>query len=142
MGSVITLGLNNIAFELNWGKLLSQQNFSQLFQRTDLQTVDFLFLVDEGERFVITPSQGVGFKKSLSNIKDRLDLLGYRLDTLKDRFNEIAVFFEESPCDFDVFRDLLTNVRLPNYDPSQEYADFDPGEYFYRLTCPGIFRPA
>lgn len=90
MGSYITLGINKM--EIDWGKNNSFTNHSKLFQISDFDKKIPYYYVDDDNNEVIEYRKGA--QKKLKDIKDRLEILGYDLKSLRRKFNEYCKEYE------------------------------------------------
>lgn len=136
MGSYISLGINKM--EIDWGKNSSFRNYSKLFQEKDHGLNIASYDIDENDEEVI--EYKLGAKKTLYEVRERLDLLGYSLKEIEkiydNNMKEYEFYMEEkvnlSFKDFSVFIKSLdlskvnhVSSAIKNYDNG-----YDLGEYF------------
>lgn len=83
MKSFIRLGINKM--EIDWGKHFELINHSKLFQEKDYLNNMPYYTIDDNDNEIIR--YGLGAKKKLYEVKERLDLLGYSLKEIEELFN-------------------------------------------------------
>ena len=84
MGSLISLGVENL--EIDWGKNNFFTNHSKLFLPNDIKEVIYYYAYGIQEK-------KLGYCRSLSKVKERLDLLGYSIDGCREIYesNESSI---------------------------------------------------
>lgn len=145
MGSIITLGIKKM--EIDWGKNYSYNNHSQLYTLEEIDRDIPYYDIDDDDKEVIRYEKGAVAK--LSNVKERLDLLGYSLKEIEQQYNEITkeseFYLEEKIIlTFKEFYTFITSLDVEKVDnvfsTIQDYKDdgYDFGEYFNRCVCNDI----
>ena len=135
MGSMITLGINKM--EIDWGKNSIFREHSALFQSTDVKQIPYYYFDWDTESPIVEMKEG--YSKKLSNVKERLDLLGYTLKSISVQYNEIAEDASEhglSVIDFEQFYNAIFSIDLSKVDMRLDNAGYvnlengyDLGEY-------------
>lgn len=135
MGSMITLGIEKM--EIDWGKNNIFTNHSVLFLPQDIKEIPYYYVDDETEVPVIELKEG--FSRKLSSVKNRLDLLGYSLYSIKAKYNSCSEQAEEFGCkvnlSFEEFCRVISNINIPkvnsvNIAVQYDENGYDLGEYF------------
>lgn len=136
MGSYITLGVNKM--EIDWGKNNIFNNHSKLFLSVDHSNNIPIFDVDEENNEIVR--YGMGAKKSLGEVRKRLDLLGYSLKEIKILYDSIVMEYEMymgdkfdvSFEDFSAFIKCLDLSKINHITSSIDSYEngYDIGEYF------------
>lgn len=131
MGSMITLGIGRM--EIDWGKNNFYENYSDLFQSEDLKDVPYYYVDEEGKSIV---EMKRGFSKKIVSVKNRLDLLGYTLNQIEDKFNEgldyVNKLYDISlPIEFKDYFNAVKKIDVESIDmTSEEYGyEYDLGEF-------------
>lgn len=83
MGSYITLSINKM--EIDWGKNNAFTDHSKLFQISDFEKKIPIY-EDDDEKEILEYRECA--QRKLRDIKERLDILGYDLKSLRKKFNE------------------------------------------------------
>lgn len=86
MESLITLEINKM--EIYWGKNKFFNNHSVLFQKYDFEQDIPYYYFDDGEE-IVKMTYEKGAKKKLSEVKERLEILGYYLASIEEEYNAI-----------------------------------------------------
>ena len=89
MGSMISLGVGRM--EIDWGKNNSFTDHSALFPPQDVKMIPYYYVGDDGKPIVVAQE---GYSRKLQSIKMRLNLLGYTLEAVENKYNQMK---EESP---------------------------------------------
>ena len=89
MGSYITLCINKM--EIDWGKNYSFKDHSKLFQIDDFGKKIPIY-ADDDENEIL--EYGECAQRKLRDIKERLEILGYDLRSLREKFNEYCKDYE------------------------------------------------
>lgn len=84
MGSMITLGIEKM--EIDWGKNNTFTNHSALFQIDDIKQIPYYYADWDSEKTIVEWKEG--YSKKLSEVKQRLDLLGYSIKNISKIFEE------------------------------------------------------
>ena len=140
MGSIITLGIKKM--EIDWGKNNSFNNHSKLYTLEEFDNDIPYYDIDEEDKETIRYEKGAITK--LSNVKDRLDLLGYSLKEIEQQYKETVKEYEfymseKITLSFKEFYTFITSLDVEKVDnvfsTIEDYKDdgFDLGEYF--RTC-------
>ena len=134
MGSMITLGIDKM--EVDWGKNNCFTNHSALFLPQDIKEIPYYYVDVETDEPIIEIKEG--YSRRLSSVKSRLDLLGYSLNSIKDKYNSCIEEAEGFSCkvnlSFEEFYRVISNIDIPKVDSvtiAVEYDDngYDLGEY-------------
>ena len=135
MDSLIRLGIGK--FELDWGKFLREEDYSDLFGSVEVKCLSTYAYDDCIDKVV--PIQKNGFSRPLKEIKKRLDLLGYNTHSLECIFNNAREFFSSRGYDplitFEEFSKSLLSLNLSEIntvDSECVYDEFELGEYVRR----------
>jgi hypothetical protein len=136
MGSIITLGINKM--EIDWGKNNVFSNHSSLFQKGDFEQKIPYYTVDDEDEVIIQYENGA--KKKLKDIKERLDLLGYDLKGIEEKYNEIVDEYEfytenKMTMSFENFKKFLINIDTKKVDNIRSAIEdiedgYESGEFF------------
>lgn len=128
MGSIVSLGIGKL--EIDWGKNDHFINHSCLFTKSDRKIIDYYEF--EGEKY-----QQWGYSRSLRDVRQRLDLLGYSLTGLEEKYNECVQsfpdYYPELNLSFKDFADVITHIDLSNIEFADENPDYDLGEYVKKV---------
>ena len=128
MGSMITLGIGRM--EIDWGKNNFYTNHSDLFQGGDLKDVPYYYVDKDGKEIV---EMKRGFSKKIVSVKKRLDLLGYSLNKIENKFNANLDYINKLydiylPIEFKIYFNVVKKIDVESIDmTSEEY------EYKYDL---------
>ena len=138
MGSIISLGINKM--EIDWGKNNYFNNHSKLFQMQDFGKQVPYYYIDDNDNEIIEYKEGAS--KQLSEVKQRLEMLGYTLQNIEKMYNEnlieLEYYTEENlNISFDDFYKFITSLDITKVDNIasiiEDYDNgFDIGEYFNR----------
>lgn len=127
MGSIITLGVGKL--EIHWGKNDIFENFQDLYQPEDWKDIKYYY----ADNIVETKK---GYSRSLSQIKPRLNLLGYTLQGIKtmyeNAYNEYYSCmgeYAEEVLTFDEYYRIFSKIDLAKVNTLTEDDDWDFGEY-------------
>ncbi len=138
MYKIINLGIEN--FEIDWGKNHTNRDYSNLFQEIDLSDdINYYYSSNNEPYYTITKKKGA--KKSLKDIRDRLDLLGYSIQNIKQLYDNSVQKFkqytngEAELLTFKEFYELITNINIKNINSIKSTVDtiengYDFGDYF------------
>lgn len=121
MGSVITLDIGELT--LDWGKNESFRNYSKLFLRSDKKNIAYHYADD----IVIYKS---GYSSSLKRVKNRLELLGYSLQELKN-FIEGEDFKYLSQVEIEINFEIIIEIfsKISIQDFKNENRNLKLGDY-------------
>jgi hypothetical protein len=136
----LSLGIKKL--EIEWTKnAIGKQDHSVLFNQKDKTSIPYHYENPDTGR--ITSRGGPGYRKQLSDVRERLDLLGFSFknlpNLLKDYFDS---FPNEHPSlakiDTAKFIDILSKVDAAAVGWVDHEGDADLGEFFERriLTLP------
>lgn len=128
--------------EIDWGKNNSFNNHSKLYTLEEFDNDIPYYDIDEEDKETIRYEKGAITK--LSNVKDRLDLLGYSLKEIEQQYKETVKEYEfymseKITLSFKEFYTFITSLDVEKVDnvfsTIEDYKDdgFDLGEYF--RTC-------
>jgi len=127
MGSMITLGIGKM--EIDWGKNNFFIDHSALFQKEDLKLVPYYYADD-------VKVMKKGYSKKLKLVKKRLDLLGYSLSGIKEKFNKelgylMKLYNRSYDFSFENFYESIINIDVQNVDMNTDeyFYEYDLGEY-------------
>ena len=81
---MISLGVGEM--EIDWGKNNIFRNHSALFQTSDVKKIPYHYVDDNGNQ-IITWREG--YSRKVKSVKPRLDLLGYTLEKVKEKYNQL-----------------------------------------------------
>jgi hypothetical protein len=127
MGSMITLGIDK--FEIDWGKNDFFINHSKLFQPNDITEIPYYYVDNIVE-------YKEGFSRKLTDIKRRLELLGYSMRSLRDRYNahldSFPVYYDDVTVTYDMFYEVISSLNINNIQLDEEYGDYSLGEFLSR----------
>ena len=134
-------------FEIDWGKNHIFSDHSQLFQASDIAQVPYYYVdeenpykagTNEDEYNVITEFKD-GLSKPLSEVIDRIDLLGYTLKYAHQEF-ELPSLFNELASKRFRFADLADTLATmdvhsmsSDYSGSEDFGSFLRDQMFDRL---------
>lgn len=118
MGTLITLGINKM--EIDWGKNNSFNNHSVLFQKDDFEQDIPYYYFDDGEE-IVKMTYEKGAKKQLSEVKERLEILGYDLASIEEEYNAMLKEYnfyidEKVNLTFEEFKTLLISLDVSKVD--------------------------
>lgn len=141
MGAMITLGIGKM--EIDWGKNNVYSNHSDLFQSEDLKEVPYYYAGDDSETIVIMKR---GYSKKIISVKKRLDLLGYSLNQIEDKFNTELSYVNQLyntslPIAFTDFFVVVKNIDIKTIDMtnSEEYGyEYDLGQFVRKCVLKEI----
>lgn len=134
MDSMITLGIGRM--EIDWGKNSSYKDHSALFQPSDIRQIPYYYVNIDTEKPIVKMKEG--FSRKLNNMKLRLDLLGYDLDSVREKYIQAVEEHEDHGCtialSFDVFyqavKDIdVSKVNTVEYEVEGFDNGYDLGEY-------------
>lgn len=115
MGSIISLGVEQ--FELDWGKNDCYQNHSKLFLSKDTYEVDYYY----ADNCILKKT---AYKKSLSAVIKRIELLGFTLSKIEKMYMEFACSLaEQYPKEIISFNDLkeiISSIDLSQLKTGEE----------------------
>ena len=140
MGSMISLGVGRM--EIDWGKNNFFRNHSALFQTSDVKMIPYYYVDDDGNPLIVEKE---GYSRQLKLVKPRLDLLGYTLETIKEKYNQLR-----SDClchgiknvlSYETFSKILKEIdvrRINTPELAAEYDEYgyDFGEFVRRCIIP------
>ena len=145
MGTMITLGVGKM--ELDWGKNNIFSDHSILFKTEDIGMVPYYYANPEdetGDKPIIEEYKE-GFVRSLGLIKKRLDLLGYTLPEVKEKYNllleEAELHSLKIGLPYEKFSGLLKRIDIdkintPNMAYEFDEYGYDLGEFVRRCIIP------
>lgn len=135
MDSLITFGIGKM--ELDWSKSYQLSDFSKLFKESDRRDLLCYYYDDQDEEVRTDHSQG--YTKKLSQIKRRLDLLGYTLSSIKIMYEDMILHnnyyvssnsynlsFEDI---YSIFYNLDISKIVVIKDPFYDFGTFEFGEF-------------
>lgn len=140
MGSMISLGVGRM--EIDWGKNNLFANHSALFQPNDVKLIPYYYVDDDDNPIIVEQE---GYSRDLYSVKKRLDLLGYTLQSVEEKYNETV---EEClshgikvVLSYDSFSKLLKEIdinKINTPELSIEYDEngYDLGEFVRRCIIP------
>lgn len=140
MGSLISLGVGRM--EIDWGKNDVFRDHSVLFKQEDVKPVPYVYVDDNGNLFT---EEKEGLARSLSSIKNRLDLLGYTLFNVEKLYNETLqechIHNWQIQLSFEAFSKLLKTIDIdkistPDFEKDYEENGYDLGEFVQRCIFP------
>lgn len=126
---MITLGIGRM--EIDWGKNLDFTNHSSLFRPSDMKPIPYYYLSPDVDEAITEMKDGYASK--LSNVKRRLDLLGYNINSINLRYNDILREFGENgtkiQLSFDNFFDIISNLDVVEVDTVGLAVEFEENGY-------------
>lgn len=154
MGSLIYLRVGQL--EVDWGKNNGFVDHNALFQPSDLRDIPYYYIdrraeIDptkpgqivedtHGDRWCLVTEFQEGFSKRLSEVCDRIEMLGYTDSYCRHEFSYFASLkqFDETLFTYDELAAALrevdvTNVSLRYCEGSEEFGKFFRREIFPRL---------
>ncbi len=127
MGSMISLGVGRM--EIDWGKNNLFANHSALFQPNDVKLIPYYYVDDDNPIIV----EQEGYSRDLYSVKKRLDLLGYTLQSVEEKYNETL---EEClnhgikvVLSYDSFSKLLKEIDINKINTPELSIEYDENEY-------------
>lgn len=127
MGTMITLGVGKL--EINWGKNNAFDNFRDLFQPEDWKDIKYYYADN-----VVEIKKG--YSRKLSQVKPRLDLLGYTLQGIRTMYETAYTEYcdgvgeyAEKVLTFDEYFCIFSKINLSEVNTLAEYDDWDFGEF-------------
>ena len=138
MGSMISLSVGRL--EIDWGKNNGFIDHSALFQTSDVAAVPYYYAGDEIEGKDGKPDWEVitemkdGLAKPLSQVIDRVNLLGHTRAVCEKEFAALAAFngFVAASFSFDDLRDALSTLDVTALSPNYGEGGEDFGKFFRR----------
>lgn len=129
------LNLNVGKMELDWGKYGEINSFTLLFVPTDVHKIKYYMDCYETVKIV----EKNGFCSKMWKIKDRLDLLGYDLNSIEKKYtehkNEAEHYIDYVPS-FEKFYNAIKSLNINEINTIDlEFNNgdsFDLGEYCYK----------
>ncbi len=140
MGSMISLGVGTM--EIDWGKNNCINYHSALFQPEDVKQIPYYY-VDDEDSYITEYKEG--YSRKLSSVKQRLNLLGYTLKTIKTMYNEMVEECENHrlsvALSYENFSKLLKEIdvnKINTLKYAVEYDEngYDFGEFARRCILP------
>lgn len=142
MENIITLGINK--FEIDWGKNHQINDYSEIFSKeSSRKEIEYHYIKDNLKKEIVTK---IGASQKLSEIKDRLDLIGYTLFECKKKYDQIVrelnyynndLDLKGSYLKFNEYSRFICSLDLNEIDiiktslnAERELYDFSYGEYF------------
>ena len=137
MDSLIKLGIGK--FELDWGKYLREEDYSDLFGSVELKNLSTYGYDEYSEEVVLL--QKKGFSRPLKEIKKRLDILGFNSNSLESIFNETREFYYLRGYDilisYEEFYKSLVSLNLSEINTVNTecvHEAYELGEYVRRCV--------
>ena len=131
MNSMISLGIGKM--ELDWGKHNFIHDHSELFHNSNIKKIPHYY-IDENDNIITEMKEGCSSK--LSQVKNRLNLLGYDYKSIENKFELEAeeLNFSNIDLSFEDYESIIKSIDVANVDTveiEKEYAydGFDFGEY-------------
>lgn len=140
MGSMISLGVGTM--EIDWGKNNCINFHSDLFQPEDVKQIPYYYVDDENS---YNTEYKEGYSRKLSSVKQRLNLLGYTLKTIKTMYNEMVEECENHclsvALSYENFSKLLKEIDVNKintlkYEVEYDENGYDLGEFARRCIIP------
>ncbi|MEY9148930.1 HEPN/Toprim-associated domain-containing protein [Bradyrhizobium elkanii] len=144
MGSMISLAVGRL--EIDWGKNNGFVDHSALFQTSDVAPVPYYYAGDETEGKDGEPAWEVitemkdGLSKPLSQVIDRITLLGHTRAVCEKEFAALAEFngFDAASFTFDDLREALSTLDVTALSPNYGEGGEDFGKFFRREILPRL----
>ena len=140
MGSMISLGVGKM--EIDWGKNNIFKDHSALFQPNDIKLIPYYYVGDDDKPLIVEQE---GYSRKLKSVKRRLDLLGYTLKEVEEKYNEIkeecSYHGFDTLLSFEAFSMILKEIdvnRINTPELAVEFEDngYDLGEFVRRCIIP------
>ena len=140
MGTLISLGVGRM--EIDWGKNTFFRDHSEIFKPEDVKLIPYYYADDNGNIII---EEKEGLSRNLSSMKERLDLLGYTLDEVKEKYDALAAEFMDEPYPvdfpFDIFAALLKQIDVkrintPEFEKEYDIYGYNLGEFVRRCIIP------
>jgi hypothetical protein len=133
MGSSVHLALGG--FEVDWGKNTFFNNHGSLFQPNDVTLVPYHYVGDDGVHFT---EMREGAARPLGSVVQRLELLGYTLETARRNFDQAMDRCSDEPIiTFDDLLEVLIQLDVEQatikYHKNYDFGKFFSDEIFDRL---------
>lgn len=144
MGSMISLAVGRL--EIDWGKNSGFVDHSALFQADDVMQIPYYYAGEEIPGAdgvpgweVITEMQE-GLSKPLTQVVDRINLLGHTEAICEQEFSSLASFngFDPSSFSFSDLRTTLASVDVQALSPNYGEGGEDFGKFFRREILPRL----
>ena len=144
MGSMIHLSVGRL--EIDWGKNNGFTDHSGLFQAADVTDVPYYYAGNEyldanGEtQWKILVEKKEGLSKKLSDVRERIELLGYTLKTCRKEFMCLADLndFDSDVFMFDDLQKAIATVDVNAVKLDYGAGDEDFGEFFREQIYPKL----
>lgn len=146
MGSMIQLAVGRL--EIDWGKNSAFGDHSSLFQPTDVKEVPYYYVDDDAEDYLCLTEYGnkiiviykEGLSKPLKEVAERIDLLGYTLETCKKEFLYLSSInrFDPNVFTFEHLRKALSSVPVNSLSLDYGEGGEDFGKFFRRQLFPRL----
>ena len=143
MGTYIHLYLGNL--EIDWGKNHGFINYIGLFQPGDLSDVPYFYADNVVE-------YKEGYSTPLRNVMQRLELMGYTVDSAKAEYVGVCEFNgdEEPPVPFEKLKAVIANINVadvtgkwaqrdkenPDFVPKEIVESMGQGDFFHGSENP------
>jgi len=134
--------------EIDWGKNLVIKDHSPLFQPGDVKDVPYYYIDDAAEEFCCLTEEGCkvvlklkeGFSKPFKEVVERIDLLGYTLETCRKEFLYLAEInkFNTSVFSFEHLQKSLSLVPINSISLDYGEGGEDFGKFFRRQLFPRL----
>jgi hypothetical protein len=144
MGSMIHLSVGRL--EIDWGKNSGFTDHSGLFQVTDVMDVPYYYAGDEyldaagKQEWKVLIKKKEGLSKKLSEVKERIELLGHTLNVCRQEFISLAELndFDSEVFRFDELQKALAIVDVSAIALDYGVGDEDFGEFFREQIYPKL----
>jgi len=135
MGSMIHLAVGKL--EIDWGKNNGFRDHSALFQQSDVSDVPYYGYSDldgSGEYNTLTCEWKEGLAKPLSEVVERINLLGYTMEYARQEFDYLSDLndFDSEAFSFDRLAEALATVDVEAISPDYGEGGEDFGKFFWR----------
>lgn len=145
MGTIISLGIKKM--EIDWGKNHNFRNYSKLYNIKEFNSQIPYYDIDDDDNEILKYEMGASAK--LGVIKDRLDLLGYNINSIKSIYYKNIKEYEyymdtKITLSFKDFYEFILSLDVDKVDTVastiSEYRDdgYDLGEYFRNCICKDV----
>jgi len=131
---MITLGIGRM--EIDWGKNNSYTDHSALFQQSDIKQIPYYYVDIDTDEPIIEMKEG--YSRKLSTMKERLDLLGYDINSIRDMYGSAVREHEEHSykilLTFDTYCNALKTINIAEINTMMFKVEgyengYDFGEY-------------
>ena len=129
MGSMISLGVGQM--EIDWGKNNLFRNHSALFQMSDVKKIPYHYVDDNGSQLITWRE---GYSRKIKAVKPRLDLLGYTLEKIEEKYDQLKKDFLcrgfEKILSFETFSMILKEIDVSKINTPTLACEYEENGYY------------